>query len=110
MGHTRLGQLPTARKWKAVVEALSAMGESEVAYGVFGSDVEMLAVKTLEAAKAGLSKALNDQGLRYTFYLLTQIALASREDDWKKHLEGLGIKLHEDASPFGLTSELQRNR
>jgi hypothetical protein len=108
MGHTRLGELPTGRKWKAVVEALIAtQGQGEVGYGVFADDVGLVALKTLDAAKNGLNKALDDEGLRYTFYLLTQLALASRQEDWKNNLSELGINLHEEISPFGLTSELQ---
>lgn len=106
MGHTRLGELPSSRKWKAVVEALIS-GSSVFEYGVFDEDVERIALKTLDAAKNGLNRAMEDEGLRYTFFLLTQVALASREVNWRENLSALGINLGEDVSPFGLTSELQ---
>lgn len=107
MGHTRLGDIPTGRKWKAVVAALASLeDEGEVGYGMFAEDVALLALKTLEAAKSGLSKALDDNGLQYTFFLLTQVALASREDDWRERLSSVGINVSDDISPFTLTSEL----
>ena len=83
MGHTRLGNIPTGKKWKAVVEALAASREDTVTFGILSEDIEVVALKTLEAAKTGLSRALDDEGLKYTFFVLTQLALASREADWK---------------------------
>lgn len=108
MGHTRLGDIPTGRKWKAVVAALASReGEGKVGYGIFAEDVELVALTTLEAAKSGLSKALDGNGLRYTFFLLTQLALASREHNWRQRLSSLGINVSDEISPFALTAELQ---
>jgi hypothetical protein len=54
-------------------------------------DVAIVASATLEAAEAGLAKAIDDLGLRYTFYLLTQLVLAARKDNWIDNLGKLGI-------------------
>lgn len=105
MGHTRLGELPKGQKWKAVVAAMARRDDSP--HDLLTDDVEIIAQKTLDAAQAGLEKAIQDAGLRYTFYLLTQLALASREADWQDRLSRVGIDLSEDASLFGLTAEIQ---
>ena len=101
MGHQRLGTIPTTRKWNAVVERLVASGDPA------GQDVNDIAALTLDAAATAFEKAKGDLGLHYTFYLLTQIVLAARENDWNSRLAELGIKLNADASIFDLTSEVQ---
>jgi len=110
MGHQRLGTIPTSRKWSAVV--------AEVAGGTPGAEGSLplttvdaivdVAQRALEAAEEGLRQAIDDKGLRYTFYLLTQIVLAARETDWRQELGILGITLTDEASVFELTGEIQR--
>jgi hypothetical protein len=70
-------------------------------------DVELLANRTLEAAEAGLRRAVLDEGLRYTFYLLTQIVLAAREPDWQDRLDRVGIQIDAESDLFDLTVGLQ---
>jgi hypothetical protein len=48
-----------------------------------------------------------DPGVGYTFYLLTQVALASRTSDWESALVSHGIRLSSDSTVFDLTVELQ---
>jgi hypothetical protein len=74
--------------------------ESQVAIG-------RIAAKTLDAAALGLERAVTDEGLRYTFYLLTQLALASRSDDWLSRLKESGIELSAKSSLLDLTSAFQ---
>ena len=106
MGHTRLGRIPKSQKWSAVVALIG--GEDGVGAGtLLADDVERLAAQTLEAAEAGLLRAVNDEGLRFSFYLLTQLVLAARRPDWRDRLDGLGIHLGEGASLFDLTVDLQ---
>jgi hypothetical protein len=54
-----------------------------------------------------LAKASGDVGVRYTFYLLTQLALASRRTDWRTVLNEYGITLSDQSSVFELTAEMQ---
>lgn len=108
MGHTRLGELPNSRKWKALVAAMAQRDlESASASESLPDDVEVIAQKTLDAAQAGLEKAIEDAGLQYTFYLLTQLVLAAREDNWGDRLAQVGIQLSKDDSLFDLTAEIQ---
>ena len=102
MGHQRLGRIAKSRKWKAVVDGVMGGG------GAFASeaDVGRIAALTLDAAGPALQLGKGDVGLQYTFFLLTQIALAARRPDWRQRLSAAGINLSADASLFDLTSEL----
>jgi hypothetical protein len=104
MGHQRLGDIPKSRKWAAVVAAVAEEGAGA---GSLGDAVLEVADLTLDAAKAGLQRAIDDPGLRYTFYLLTQIVLAAREPDWQQRLGRIGIDLSEDSTLFDFTAEVQ---
>ena len=99
MGHQRLGWIPTTRKWKAVVDGLIGNG------GLASTDIDQIAGLTLDAASPALVKGLDDPALTHSFYLLTQIALAAREPDWRERLARAGISLSDDASLFDLTTQ-----
>jgi len=99
MGHQRLGWIPTTRKWKAVVDGVMGNG------GLASADIDRIASLTLDAASPALMKDLGDPALIHSFYLLTQIALAAREPDWRGRLARAGISLPGDASLFDLTAE-----
>ncbi len=108
MGHTRLGKIPKTRKWTAVVATLTSGPEpAQSSDFVAVDEVERVASQTLDAAAAGLDKAINDLGLQYTFYLLTQLVLAARRPDWQQHLQPVGIHLPADATLFDLTADVQ---
>ncbi len=118
MGHVRLGTVPKSQPWRAVVSAVmggvhepgggpstgtsTGTGASETGQKrpELEGQVAEIAARTLEATEAGLAKALNDEGLQHTFYLLTQLALASRAADWRERLEPLGLRLPADANAF----------
>lgn len=136
MGHIRLGSIPKSQPWRAVVSAVIGSelfhesnadgrthGENGVAVagaaGATGSRsadpysqldqtaIAAVAAKTLDAAEQGLNAAVNDEGLRYTFFLLTQVALASREEDWRARLSRVGIDVSPNDSLLELTSAFQ---
>jgi hypothetical protein len=107
VGHQRLGTIPTSRKWSAVVTEVAGSAASA---GVGSSAAECvgdISSRVLEAAVEGLGLAIDDEGLRYTFYLLTQVVLAAREPDWREALGELGIHLSDEASVFDLTAGMQ---
>lgn len=105
MGHTRLGELPHSQKWKAVVAAMSSADLLDDQHR--NHEMERIAIGVLDAAETGLDKAVDDVGLRHTFYLLTQLVLAARESDWRDRLASLGIEIAEDDSTFELTAKIQ---
>ena len=109
MGHQRLGDIPKTQRWNAVVATVAAGGGGGGAGGLAGlaQSVGDIADRTLEAAEAGLERAIDDAGLRYTFYLLTQIVLAARETDWRAELRQVGIDIDESASLFDFTDSVQ---
>ena len=126
MGHIRLGTIPTSLPWRRVVAAVIAPGgegtssggghvlaDRGVAFdrphseaddkGAVGS-IATIAATTLEAARASLRHAKRDEGLRFTFYLLTQVALASRNDNWIEQLAAQGVTLRASDSIADLTA------
>jgi hypothetical protein len=109
MGHQRLGDVPKTQKWANVVAKVAGVGgrEGPQADGIPIDSIHDIAAETLNATEAGLLKSIDDPGLRYTFYLLSQIVLAAREPDWQASLSRLGIRLSSDSSLFDLTSEIQ---
>lgn len=71
MGHIRLGNLPRTRKWLQVVGLIGA-----------GADTAQVANATITAAEKGLELAAKDAGLRETIWLLSQLPLAARSEDF----------------------------
>lgn len=102
MGHTRLGEIPKFKSWNEIVEIFSTYASEEELFS--GKIIAEIAARTLDAAKGSLSEAINDKGFVYVYYLLTQLALAGKENNELKRLEALGIKLDEDSSIFDLIS------
>jgi hypothetical protein len=89
VGHVRLGKLPASRKWQGVVELLS----------VGGATTSSIAEASAEAAEASLGGASGDRSIGHAFWLLTQLPLAAREEDFSRELERLGL----DVGPGGPT-------
>lgn len=82
MGHIRLGNLPRTRKWQQVIGML---GE--------GTGMPALAAATMDASQRGLQEASDDSALIYSFWLLTQLPLAARTDDFSGELKKRGLKV-----------------
>ena len=80
MGHIRLGDLPRTRKWGEVVDLIAAEG-----------DAASIAAATLRAADEGFLRAAKDEGVGRAVWLLTQLPLAARQEDFRKRLEALGL-------------------
>ncbi len=107
MGHTRLGRIPKTLKWKDVVAELVDSYQSTGPAASPSSDViAQIASKALLASEKGLQEAVADVGMVYSFYLLTQLALTGKKNDWETHLKELGILLSENDTPLDLTSQL----
>lgn len=82
MGHQRLGELPKTRDWRAVIALLAD-----------GGDASEVAQATALAAESDLLAAGEDPVLRHAYWLLTQIPLAARTDDFSTNLRGLGLPI-----------------
>ncbi len=106
LGHTRLGPLPKSRSWDQVVETLTGSRLREFLVSSSASRVSVIAAQTLKAARSSLTRASGDAGVRYSFYLLTQLALASRQRDWRAVLNEHGIAISDQSSVFDLTAEV----
>lgn len=82
MGHVRLGKLPRTRKWQQVVALIEG-----------GAGAAQLANATITAAEKDLNLAAEDKGLVETVWLLTQIPLAARHQDFSAALRDAGLNV-----------------
>jgi len=82
MGHIRLGTLPKTRKWQQVVDLIAG-----------GGNVGEIASASADAAEHALEQASRDEGLAYSFWLLTQIPQAARQSDFTERLGKLGLRV-----------------
>jgi hypothetical protein len=80
MGHIRLGALPSTRKWVQVVGLLQG-----------GAGVAQLANATIGAAERAFAVAAKDPGVVETIWLLTQLPLAARADNFAEGLRDRGV-------------------
>lgn len=80
MGHSRLGVLPATRKWAEVVGLIGG-----------GSSAEAVATATMNAAEKALAKLVNDPALVQSVWLLAQIPVAARSDDFASALADIGV-------------------
>ena len=87
MGHVRLGTLPRSRAWKEVVGLITAV-----------ADVSQIANATIRAADKAFSFVLNDEGFTEAVWLMTQLAIAAKKDNFNDHLQSIGINLPQDTS------------
>lgn len=93
MGHMRLGTLPDTTRWRRVVGVLAE-----------GGSVAEVANATSAAAQAGLELAQGDPGLCHAVYLLSQLALAAREDNFAAALQDAGISAGAEPGLYDLIS------
>jgi hypothetical protein len=103
MGHSRLGDPPKSLRWEQVVAAVLDSREAGEKTPL-ADNVAEVAKLTIEAADTGLTRAAVDEGLRETFYLLTQIVIAARHDDWQTRLASAGIVVPSDGGVLEFTS------
>ncbi|OGQ96504.1 MAG: hypothetical protein A2521_09475 [Deltaproteobacteria bacterium RIFOXYD12_FULL_57_12] len=80
MGHIRLGNLPRTRKWQQVVALIEG-----------GAGTAQIATATTTAAEQGFKLAAEDKGLVETVWLLTQLPLAARNDNFGQALRNAGL-------------------
>src|SRR5438874_3371988 len=96
MGHLRLGTLPTSKNWRDLMSLIPQPT----------STPSQIAAATIEAAKGGVKRAANDNGVIETFWLLTQIPLAARQENFAAALRGLGLRVPEAPTPFDVLAAL----
>ena len=82
MGHQRMGKLPMTKRWQSVIALITA-----------GGDAAQVAASTAVAAEQSLEQASNNEVLRHSFRLLTQIPLATRTGDFSGRLQELGLQV-----------------
>lgn len=88
MGHTRLGRLPRTRQWGQVVGLIAG-----------GAGTGQIANATIRAAERGLNLASEDMALVDAVWLLTQLPLAAKQEDFAAALRDVGLNV---SKPPGL--------
>ena len=87
MGHQHLGRLPGLRKWRQVIALISG-----------GADVQDVAAATSAAAESQMIDASNDPAVKHAVWLLTQIPIAAKQEDFASELRKLGLNVSERPS------------
>jgi len=80
VGHSRVGKLPATLRWNQVIALIAN-----------GAGAPEISAASALAAERSLADASNDAAVRYAVWLLTQIPLAARTDDFEGALRGLGL-------------------
>lgn len=93
MGHIRLGELPRTRKWAQVVGLIGA-----------GASTAQVATATINAAEKGLGVAVKDKGVVETIWLLTQLPLAARSEDFVAALRDCGVQVSQSPGLMEIVS------
>jgi len=96
MGHVRLGVLPRTRRWREVVALLEQAD----------SRTSEIACSTALATRVGLERAKSDEGLSYGFWLLCQIPLAARQQNFVEVLRSIGLDVPDTPSTFDIAASL----
>jgi Flp pilus assembly protein TadD len=95
MGHQHLGVLPRSKDWQQVIALLSE-----------GANLEDIAAAASRAAETSMIDASGDPAVRHAFWLLTQIPLAARRDDFERALRTLGLRVPAQPSLAEITSAM----
>jgi len=82
MDHIRLGRLPRTVKWNQVVSLIDS-----------GASISDVALAALDASRKGLQTASKDPTLVYSIWLLTQIPLAAKGQNFSEELRQRGLEV-----------------
>jgi hypothetical protein len=93
MGHQTGQSFPNTVPWNDVVCTIAD-----------GEDVAAVAAATMHAAIRGVEKAYDDPGLTRAVYLLAKLIQASREPDFTRGLDRIGISVGTSLDIFELTA------
>jgi hypothetical protein len=94
MGHVRLGTLPTSREWSRVVDLLESK-----------ANVAEIADAVAEASERDFIAARGDPVLGHTTWLLTQLPLVARSDNFAGELVALGFSETSQQSLLNVVAE-----
>jgi hypothetical protein len=82
MGHIRLGRLPRTVKWNQVVSLIDS-----------GASTADIALVAFDASRKGLQTASKDPTLIYSLWLLTQVPLAAKGQNFSEELRQRGLEV-----------------
>lgn len=85
--------MPDTRPWRKVVAVLAE-----------GGDAGAIAIVTSQAAQLGLDLADTDEGLKHSFWLLSQVVLAARQADFRSALKDAGVSVPTNPSALNIVA------
>jgi hypothetical protein len=96
MGHQHLSTLPRTRSWQRVVALIGG-----------GAPIDAVAAETSRAAESQMIDASNDPTVSHSFWLLTQLPTAARDDgEFAINLRKLGLLVAGRPSLFDIVTAL----
>jgi hypothetical protein len=87
MGHIRLGNLPRTRKWQQVIALIEG-----------GAGTAQIANATITAAENCFKMVAEDKGLVETIWILTQLPLVAKSDNFGQALQSIGLDVSNSPS------------
>ncbi len=98
MGHERVGALPKSKRWRDVVEAISACEQGDI------KDVADVAERTLQNVRLRFLRIHKDRGVQAAFAYLVALAAGHLPDE--RGLSSPKTNLNEDPSPVRIAKQL----
>jgi hypothetical protein len=85
VGHQRLGTLPRSKHWNEVIDLITG-----------GADAPQIAAAASVAAETTMIDAASDPAVCFACWLLAQIPMAAREQDFPIKLRALGVDVSDN--------------
>jgi len=98
MGHTKLGALPKSKKWIEVINLIDS-----------DTDLSEIALAVLKASEKAFDKIPFDRGLILTYWLMTQIPLAAKKEDFTKALNLIDIHVSKEPGIFEIIASFNES-
>jgi hypothetical protein len=95
MGHLRIRNLYKSKKWVEVIDLIED-----------GINTAQIASASLDASKRCLKEASKDAALVHTFWLLTQIPIAAKKENFSEDLKKLNLFISHSGSILEITNAL----
>jgi hypothetical protein len=96
MGHSKLNGLPKTRTWQKVVEPLASSDAS----------LNEIIALTAQASRKTLIDSRYAESLNHCYWLFTNLAKASRGNDFAGELQNLGINISKQDSGIGALKKI----
>jgi len=101
MGHERIGNLPSSKRWQDIVKNLGELSDIQ-------TDVPDIANQTIENIRLRFTYIYQDPGVKAAFKFLVILAVSSREKNFLEELKSHGINVTKNSSPLSFAKAANR--